>query len=125
LLWQVVVSFGDDEVHVEPTFEAALSQALRASAGGRSGGGEAPERDESVEELVREAAEEFRRYREAFGTGDFEEAARRLEAFQAALDAAERAAGGGPPEGAPEAAPAGAGGESEQGDAAAQETEGG
>jgi uncharacterized membrane protein (UPF0182 family) len=128
LLWQVVVSFGDDEVHVEPTFEAALSQALRASAGGRSGGGETPERDESVEELVREAAEEFRRYREAFGSGDFEEAARRLEAFQAALDAAERAAGGRPPEDAPEPAPAGASGESEQGEqseAAAQETEGG
>jgi uncharacterized membrane protein (UPF0182 family) len=99
-LWQVVVSFGDDEVHVEPTFEAALNQALRARSGGNgrgTGPGSTPETgNESIDELVGRAASEFRAYREAFGRGDFEEAAQRLEAFQRALDAAENATGAGP-----------------------------
>ncbi|MDH3228045.1 MAG: UPF0182 family protein, partial [Thermoleophilia bacterium] len=99
LLWQVVVSFGDDEVHVESSFEEALAQALRARGGGgdRAEGPNATTGDETVDELVRRAASEFRAYRKAFGDGEFEEAARRLEAFQRALDAAERASGGSPP----------------------------
>jgi uncharacterized membrane protein (UPF0182 family) len=108
LLWQVVVSFGDDEVHVASSFEQALVQALRARGAGsdRSEGPSATTGDETVDELVRRAASEFRAYRQAFGSGDFDEAARRLEAFQQALDAAERASGGSPPAGDADSSPA-------------------
>jgi hypothetical protein len=97
-LWQVIVSFGDGNVYAGESFAEALVRALGAAGQSTGGGGGEPapgEPAETLQDLVRRAAEEFEAYRQAFGRGDDEEAARRLRAFQAALAQARRLADGG------------------------------
>lgn len=89
-LWQVVVGVGDGQVYYAPRFRDALALALGGNSGGRDDGGE----QATIQELVRRASVEFEAYRRAFGEGDFAEAARRLERFQRALEAARRLADG-------------------------------
>jgi uncharacterized membrane protein (UPF0182 family) len=96
-LWRVVVSFGDDEVYVAQTFEAALARALRAAGQATAGdGGRGVAADVGINELVQRAAAEFRAYQEDFGAGRFDSAAEHLRSFQEALREAERLAGGSP-----------------------------
>ncbi len=83
-LWQVVVSFGDGNVHTGRTFELAVRDALRGSAVA----GAVSSVDQSLIELVQVAAEQWDAYRAAFGAGDNAAAAAALERFQAALDQA-------------------------------------
>jgi len=88
-LWQVVVGVGDGRVFYAPRFQDALAQALGADAGDSGDDGT---RAATLQELVRRAATEFEAYQRAFGEGDFPEAARRLERFRRALEAARRLA---------------------------------
>jgi uncharacterized membrane protein (UPF0182 family) len=90
-LWQVVVSFGDGNVHTASTFSQALQEALDA-ASGKTG---TPATDATLADLVRTAAEEWDAYRKAFGAGDDVAAATALQRFQEALSQARNKAEGG------------------------------
>ena len=80
-LWQVVVSFGDGNVHTAKTFELALREALDAA----TGVGGTPATDATLAQLVRAAAEQWDAYRKAFGAGNDVAAAEALRRFQEAL----------------------------------------
>jgi hypothetical protein len=74
---------------------ASFSQALEAALGasGQGGGdGADPPRDSTLAQLVEQSSREFDAYRKAFGEGDYPEAARRLNRFQRALEAARQLA---------------------------------
>ncbi len=87
-LWKVIVSFGNGVVFSAPTLPKALDLALGgtgedlppdAGSGGPSG------TPQTISELVRRASAEFDAYQKAFGSGDYEEAGKRLKAFRSAL----------------------------------------
>ncbi len=94
-LWQVVVSLGDGQVHAGRNFNEALTKALGVAAptapstptnpGAPSAPSTPAPAGSTIEQLVQKASEEFDAYRKAFGEGNYDEAAKRLAAFQAAL----------------------------------------
>ncbi len=90
-LWQVIVSFGNGRVFAAASFSQALEAALGASGQG-GGDGADPPRDSTLAQLVEQSSREFDAYRKAFGEGDYPEAARRLNRFQRALEAARQLA---------------------------------
>lgn len=104
LLWQVVVSFGDDRVYVEPTFERALAKALGAG-GGADAGGANETTPQTSDAIVAEVAEEFRQYQESVGVGDFVQAAKSLEEIERLLGQSGRQSGADTGVGATEASP--------------------
>ena len=89
-LWRVVVSFGDDEVHVGANFGEALARALAANGDVRVGGPPS----ETVQQAITRASTAFEAYQRAVGDGDFAAAGAQLAELEEALQRAEQLSGG-------------------------------
>ncbi len=96
-LWQVVVSLGDGRIYSGAGFAEALERALTAQGSGDPGGGGGGEQPlpDDVREVVRQAAEAYDTYREAWAAGRYEEAARALARFERLLARARELSGTG------------------------------
>ena len=87
-LWKVIVSFGNGRVFSAPTLPKALDLALGGNGDGLTpdpGTGGASGKPQDITQLVQRASDEFDAYQKAFGSGNYEEATKRLKAFRSAL----------------------------------------